>query len=109
MKNKNKEYQAIKVPRDTYESLKDLKNVIIQQGLNSVSDELINYTPKYCPKCGSEMESIEVKAGFHYCTNCKFKFPKFELGLGGSLALGTLIGLGIAGIIYLLTKDRNKD
>lgn len=104
-----KDYRAIKVKKDTYESLQELKKVIVQKGLNSLSDNIIDYTPKHCPECGAEMDSVEVSIKYHNCPNCSFKYPKFKLGLGGSLALGTLIGLGIAGLIYLLTKDNDEE
>lgn len=103
-----KDYRAIKVKKDTYESLQELKKVIVQKGLNSLSDDIIDYRPKFCPECGNLMENADIRNQFLKCPNCSFKYPKFELGLGGSLALGTLIGLGIAGLIYLLTKDENK-
>ena len=67
-------------------------------------DEFINYVPNKCPECNTERDSLEVKSGYHHCPKCNFKFPSVKLGLGGGLAIGTLIGLGIAGIIYLLTK-----
>ena len=108
MIEKTKDYRGIKVPEDVYNNLNELKEIIIQNGLNSISKDFINYVPKKCPKCEGEMESIEVKFGYHQCPNCNFKYPEIKLGLGGSLALGTLVGLGIASIIYLLTKDKNK-
>ncbi len=101
---KNKEFKAIKIPEETYNSLKELKKVIIQKGLNSFSNDFISYNPQYCPECGDEMDSVEIKFGFYDCPNCQFKYPEIKLGLGGSIALGTLIGLGIAGLIYLLAK-----
>ena len=42
-------------------------------------------------------------------SKCQFKYPKVSIGLGGGIALGTLIGLGIAGIIYLLTKKDKEE
>lgn len=104
-KEEKKEYKAIKIPTETYDSLKGLKKIIIQKGLNSLSEDLIDYVPNNCPECGTEMNSAEIKLGYHFCPNCQFKYPEIKLGLGGSLALGTLIGLGIAGLIYLLTKN----
>ncbi len=100
----NDDYKAIKVPKPTYESLKELKKVIVQKGLSSLSNDVINYEPKYCPECSSELDSFEVRMGYHHCPNCSFKYPKIDIGLGGSLAFGTLIGLGIAGLVYLLTR-----
>jgi len=105
MTNENKEFKAIKVPKETYDSLQELRKVIVQNGLNSLSNDIINYEPKYCPECGIEMDGFEVKASYYKCPKCTFQYPKFEIGLGGSLALGTLIGLGIASLIYLLTKN----
>ena len=104
MTRRNDEFKAIKVPRGIYESLKELKKVIIQQGLSNISNDFIDYVPKYCPECNSEMDSVELKVGYYHCPNCQFKYPKVNIGLGGGIALGTLIGLGIAGIIYLLTR-----
>jgi len=101
-------YRNIKVREDTYDSLTELKKVIVQRGLNSLSDDIIHYTPKKCPICGTETDLLEIKVGYQQCPSCSFKSPKFEIGLGGSLALGTLIGLGIAGLIYLLTQDKDK-
>lgn len=106
--SEKKDYRAIKVKKDTYESLQELKKVIVQKGINSLSENILDYKPKYCPECGVEMEAIDVKVKFHKCPNCSFKYPKFNLGLGGSLTLGTLIGLGIAGLIYLLTRDEDE-
>jgi len=103
-----KDYRTIKVKKETYESLQELKKVIVQKGLNSLSDNIIEYKPKYCPECGKLMDKADVENEFLKCPECSFKYPKFDLGLGGSLALGTLIGLGIAGLIYLLTKDEDK-
>jgi len=109
MTPKNEEFKAIKVPKGTYESLKELKKVIIQQGLSNISNDFIDYVPKHCPECGSEMNSVELKVGYYHCPNCQFKYPKVSIGLGGGIALGTLIGLGIAGIIYLLTKKDKEE
>jgi len=106
--DEKKDYRAIKVKKDTYESLQELKKVIVQKGLNSLSDNIIDYRPKFCPECGTAMNKANLSNKFIKCTQCSFKYPKFDLGLGGSLALGTLIGLGIAGLIYLLTKDEDK-
>lgn len=101
-----RKYRGIKVPEDTYENINALKEIILQKGLNSLSKDFINYTPQRCPKCNTEMDSAEITIGSYHCPNpdCHFEYPKFKLGLGGSLAMGTLIGLMIAGIIYLLTK-----
>lgn len=109
MTPKNEEFKAIKVPKGTYESLKELKKVIIQQGLSKISNDFIDYVPKHCPECGSEMNSVELKVGYYHCPNCQFKYPKVSIGLGGGVALGTLIGLGIVGIIYLLTKKDKEE
>jgi len=110
MTTKKDEFKAIKVHKDTYESLKELKKIIVQKGLNSISGDFIDYTPEYCPECGTEMDSTKVTLEYHSCPNpnCNFKYPKVKIGLGGSIALGTLIGLGIAGIIYLLTKKEKE-
>lgn len=104
MINKKRDYKGIKVPEEVYEDLNELKEIIIRNGLSSISNDFINYVPKSCPKCNTEMDSVEVNLGYHHCPNCEFKYPEIKLGLGGSLAIGTLIGLGIAGIIYLLTR-----
>jgi len=104
MINKKKEFRGIKVPKEVHDDLSELKEIIIQNGLSSISNDFINYVPKNCPKCNTEMDSVEISLGYHHCPNCEFKYPEIKLGLGGSLAIGTLIGLGIAGIIYLLNR-----
>ncbi len=84
--------------------------MIVQNGIKSLSNDFIDYTPENCPECGSEMNSIELRLGYYNCpnSNCNFKYPKIDIGLGGSIALGTLVGLGIAGLIYLITKKDKK-
>ena len=107
-KKKEADYKAIKIPKDAYDSLKDLKKAIIQKGTNSIDKDFANFTPKYCPNCKTKLKNFESKFAYYQCPKCGFKVPKINIGLGGSLALGSLIGLGVAGIIYLLTKDDKK-
>jgi len=105
----SKNYKNIKIPEDTYISLKDLKKLMLKKGYDALDPEFLqflNYTPKNCPQCNSKLEGIRITAGYYHCPKCDYKKPMFELGTSGSIALGALIGLGIAGLIYLLTREK---
>lgn len=108
MVEKKKDYKGIKVPKEVYDDISELKEIIIQNGLNSISNDFLNYIPRNCPKCDTKMNSVEVKVGYHHCPNCEFKYPEIKPGLGGNLAIGTLITLGVAGIIYLLNQNNTE-
>jgi DNA-directed RNA polymerase subunit RPC12/RpoP len=102
-----KTYKNIKIPEETYISLKELRKILAKKGYDSLDEkfrQFLDYKPKKCPKCNHEMDGIVITAEYYKCPNCNFQQPLFKLETSGAIAIGTLIGLGIAGLIYLLTK-----
>ena len=104
-KKVTKKYNNIRIPNSTYESLIDLKTLLRKKGLDQLPKDLIKFEPRKCPQCNYSMNEIQFKGSISHCPNCGFTQPVLKLEVGGALALGALIGLGIAGLIYLLTKD----
>ena len=98
------EYKGIKVSDSTYENIENVRKLMMQKGLGALSDDIVKYMPKECPACHTEMDLVQLGVEHAECPNCHFSYNKLQLGVGGGFAIGALVGLGIAGLIYLLTK-----
>lgn len=59
-----------------------------------------------CPVCGSKMEGIRMKCQFLQCSNpeCGDKQRNLRIDATGAFAIGAIVGLGMAALIYMLTK-----
>lgn len=103
----NNAYKTITVPVSTYKMLKELKTEMAENGINSIPKEAIDILrSNRCPRCGSEMDGVEVKFGYYRCPNCEFEKPIIDLKFLGSFALGAIASVAIVlGLRYLFGGD----
>jgi len=110
-KKKRRLYQNVKLPAPVLDELAFAKIKIANERkrLERVK-EIIE--PERCPVCGGPLKKLEVKAKVEYveCEKCGFKQPKLSVSASGTdiyeflkaLGLGTLVGLGVAALLYLV-------
>lgn len=60
-------------------------------------------------KSGKKMLGISVTAEHWECHNCGYSQDGIKLGLGGSLALGAVIGVGLTALLWWLSSEEEDD
>ena len=96
--------RLVKVSDEEYEMLNNAKTILQEIGL-----EKLPPAPKMCPKCNSELETTSIGYSYLKCPSCDYKHYLVSVGSNNdeklkNIALGGIIALGAAGLIYLLTK-----
>lgn len=96
------EYRPTKVPVTTRNGLESLKSKIVYDGvgkLQNLPSQVLN--PEKCPLCSTPLKKFEVKFSYYECPKCHYQQQEFKLD-ADTLAVGALIGLGIAALAYLV-------
>ncbi len=116
-KRRKKFYQTIKVPKPILDEIAfaKMKIAMDRKKLSRLKDIV---APERCPVCGGELKKLEVEAKVEYveCKECGFKQPRLSVEARGSdlyeflkaLGIGALIGLGLAALLYLLSRGSEK-
>ena len=84
--------------------LKQIQERLLRNGIGRVEG-----LPIPCPKCGKKMLGISVTAEHWECHNCGYSQDGIKLGLGGSLALGAVIGVGLTALLWWLSSEEEDD
>lgn len=84
--------------------LKQIQERLLRNGIGRVEG-----LPIPCPKCGKKMLGISVTAEHWECHNCGYSQNGIKLGLGGSLALGAVIGVGLTALLWWLSSEEEDD
>lgn len=80
--------------------LKRMQETLLKKGIENVEK-----LPVSCPECGKRMSGISVTAEHWECHNCGYSQTGIKLGIGGSLALGAVIGAGLTALLWWLSSD----
>jgi ssDNA-binding Zn-finger/Zn-ribbon topoisomerase 1 len=99
------EYKAIKIPSEDYENIEEARQQLAIKGIKTLPKQLREV--EVCPICGSKMEGFSVKYQYLRCSNpkCNYKQRNLHLDATGAFAIGAIVGLGVAALIYLLTQN----
>jgi predicted RNA-binding Zn-ribbon protein involved in translation (DUF1610 family) len=113
-------YKSTKMPADVMDEAELVRAKIltnIKQFNENLPQEIKN--PTICPLCKNKLESFEVRVAVKYyrCSKCGYKQPGIDLqasgddisSLAAALGIGVLAGLGIASLLYLLSKSDGGD
>lgn len=84
--------------------LKKTQEKLLKKGISNVEN-----LPITCPKCGEKMSGISVTAEHWECNNCGYTQSGIKLGLGGSLALGAVIGVGLTALLWWLSLREDDE
>lgn len=84
--------------------LKKMQETLLRKGIDNVEK-----LPVHCPKCGKAMSGVSVTAEHWECHRCGYTQDGIKLGLGGSLALGAVIGAGLTALLWWLSSRNEED
>lgn len=84
--------------------LKQTQEKLLKYGINSIEG-----LPITCPKCAKVMSGVSMTAEHWECRNCGYTQDGIKLGLGGSLALGAIIGAGLTALLWYLSSRGEDD
>jgi hypothetical protein len=84
--------------------LKKTQDRLLRNGIIQVEK-----LPVPCPKCGKKMPGISVTTEHRECHNCGYSQEGIKLGLGGTLALGAVIGAGLTALLWWLNTMEEDD
>ena len=102
------EYKTIRIPVEDYKIVEKTRQQLAIKGIEALPKEIREM--KICPICGGKMEGFSVKYQFLQCSNpeCDYKQRNLRLNATGAFAIGAIVGLGAAALIYLLTREVKK-
>lgn len=97
-------YKTIKVPIEDYKIIEKTRQQLAIKGIETLPREMREI--EVCPICGSKMEGFSVKCKFLQCSNpeCDYKQRNLHVEAAGAFAIGAIVGLGAAALIYFLTR-----
>jgi hypothetical protein len=96
------EYRPTKVTAATRNGLEALRSKVAYDGvgrLHYIPKEVL--APEKCPLCGNPLKKFQVEFSYYECPKCHYQQQEFKLD-ANALAVGALIGLGIAALAYLV-------
>ena len=97
-------YKTIKVPIEDYKIIEKTRQQLAIKGIETLPKEIREI--KVCPICGSKMEGFSIKYQFLQCSNpeCDYKQRNLRVDAAGAFAIGAIVGIGAAALIYFLTR-----
>ena len=112
----NVRYRSTKLPSYVFDEAELARAKLITGGIKRLPKEVL--APEKCPICGSKMRGFEVRTrvSYYVCDNCGYKQPGINVDVKGTdiaslatgLGLGVLLGLGLAALIYLVTRGSGE-
>jgi hypothetical protein len=102
-------YRTIKVPEAVYQNTLRLQADLIRKGTGSLPAKLSD--PDRCPRCGGPVHRLTVGAEFVSCDAAACGYQQQSLAAEATgktittLALGMLLGLGVAAVFSALKED----
>lgn len=84
--------------------LKRTQERLLRNGIGGVEN-----LPVVCPKCGKRMSGISVTAEHWECNSCGYSQDGIKLGVGGSIALGAIVGVGLTALLWYLSTRKDDD
>lgn len=83
--------------------VRSARDEIMQRGIAKLEDLQLP-----CPQCGKTMSGMRVTAEHWECEKCGYSQDGINLGVGGALALGAVVGAGIVALMWYLSKQASE-
>ncbi len=94
---------TIRLSDDEAQLLRDARDRLIRQGVGKLDPLELS-----CPKCGVSLPSVSVKSPEWTCPACGHRQAGLKLGVGGTLALGSVAGAGMVALLWWLNHQEGS-
>uniref|UniRef100_A0A7V4KBI6 Transposase zinc-ribbon domain-containing protein n=1 Tax=Fervidobacterium pennivorans TaxID=93466 RepID=A0A7V4KBI6_FERPE len=91
---------TVKLNDNEAQLLKEVRNRIIKYG----TAPLENLTP-VCPRCGTILSGFKINAEYWRCDKCGYSQGGINIGAGGKVALGAIMGAGLVALLWWLSSQ----
>ncbi|MCP6718600.1 MAG: hypothetical protein KJI71_00025 [Patescibacteria group bacterium] len=91
--------------------LSDIEHAQLEKAREELMKRGLDNLPEIkpiCPKCRRELSDFKINDKNIKCSNCGYEENSTALTAIGNFALGAIVGLGAAALIYLLSKNNEK-
>ncbi len=94
---------TIRLSDEEAQLLRDARDRLLRQGVGKLDNlELV------CPKCGSRVPEATMKSPEWTCPMCGHRQAGLKLGVGGTLALGSVAGAGMVALLWWLNHQEGS-
>lgn len=93
----------VRLSDSEHAQLEKARAELMKRGLENLPE-----VKSICPVCRNELNSFKIDSKIIKCSNCGYEEKTSSLTAIGSFALGAIVGLGAAALIYLLSKDKKE-
>ncbi len=95
-------YKTIKIPEPTYNAIKKAQIELANVGIRNIPDEIV----EKCPFCDTTLNSVAINYQYAECPKCHYQHQTFNIGTKGTLAIGIIVGIGVAAFIYSMRNNQ---
>ena len=91
--------------------LSDIEHAQLEKAREELMNRGLENLPEVkpiCPNCRNELDDFKINSKYIKCSYCDYEEKSASLTALGSFALGAIVGLGAAALIYLLSKDKKE-
>lgn len=102
------EYKTVKIPKQTYDLIEQTRNQLAIKGIESLPKEFREIT--ICPICGQKLQGFDIEYSHIYCPTeeCGYNQKNLKVNVTDAFAIGAIVGLGTAALLYLIFKGGKK-
>ena len=93
----------VRLSETEHAQLEKARAELMKRGLDNLPE-----VKPICPNCRMELGSFKIDSKWIKCSNCGYEEKSSSITAIGSFALGAIVGLGAAALIYLLSKDKKE-
>jgi ribosomal protein L37AE/L43A len=96
---------TVKLNDNEAQLLKEVRSRIVKHGIVSLED-----LPVVCPRCGKILSGFKITAEYWKCDKCGYSQQGINIGVGGVVTLGAIIGAGLVALLWWLSsQERVKE
>lgn len=95
--------KLVRLSNFEYKQVEKAREELTKKGIDNLPE-----IKSLCPECGKPLKNFKFSYNHLECLHCGYTEKNVKFTVIGTFALGTIIGLGAAALIYLLTHDKDK-
>jgi ribosomal protein S27AE len=95
---------TVKLSDSEAQLLKEVRSRIIKHGIAPLEK-----LPPVCPKCGRVLSGFKITTEYWKCDKCGYSQKGINIGAGGMVALGAIIGAGLVALLWWLSSQGGSE